>query len=924
MKTCKYSVRFTLAVLGVLIALTVSATAATPVYIFGCHDASGYPRIEAAEKTGWLTITKAIGHDPNDHSGDDFSLYSNRGHGVIVRLNNGYESDGTLPNSAYYSNFATRCANYVAATTGADIFIIGNEPNLPREWPGNVNGDPATGQPITSARYQTCYIQCYNAIKAVRSSAVVCPAPAGTWAPPYSGQGIEGFLDYWVNVLNGVGASKVDALIIHAYTHGCAPALVTDQTLMQPPYSSIYYNFQVYKNYMNAIPTAMRSLPVYITECDENVECADTGGGAPYHTWYNSNNGWVKAIYSEINTWNNTGGNQKIRCVCLYRYDDVGEGNWAFGFSGRSGVLADWAEAMANNYRWDTNPTTGTLSGNVKDGGGANVSGATVSTNTGGYTTTTDGSGNYTINNVTPGTYNVTASKTGYNSQTQNNKTVTAGQTTTVNFTITRQTGTISGTVKDTNNVAINGATVSTDTGGYATTTNSSGAYTLSGVATGTYSVSASKSGYLTQTNSNVTVTYNNTTTSNFSLPANTNPASLSNGSFEGGFTNGVANSWTQWITSGSPGFHDETGHIHGGSHAQNWISNSATHDAGIYQRMASGAGYTYTFSAWTWRLGTSSEYTYVGIDPTGGTNPTSGNIVWSGSQNSNNTWTQQSCSATSGSNGYITVFVRGYAQYPYSTMMSVVDDAALSYTGGSTGTISGDVKDSSNNPISGATVSTNTGGYTTTTAANGTYTLSNVAVGTYNVTASKSGYTPQTQNNVVVTQGNVTNCNFTLAAGNLASQDFEAMPTWSSSFDAGWGGAATWSIVSGGQSGNFLQASRTSQGSSSKVLVYTVPSNTNITLSVYMKCPSYSNSYWMECACKLGSQTASDFDGNAATWTYIKKFANDGTNGNGNTWTQYSVSLNTGSNTQISVGFKHGASGNNGPTVGWDTFRIN
>jgi hypothetical protein len=168
----------------------------------------------------------------------------------------------------------------------------------------------------------------------------------------------------------------------------------------------------------------------------------------------------------------------------------------------------------------------------------------------------------------------------------------------------------------------------------------------------------------------------------------------------------------------------------------------------------------------------------------------------------------------------------------------------------------------------------------------------------------------------------------FTLTPGSggggpIATENFESMPSWSSSFDASWGSAATWSIVSGGQSGNFLQASRSSQGSSAKVKVYSVPTNTNITVSVYMKCPSYSGTYWMECACKLGNYSAQDFDENGGTWTMIKKFSNDTTNGNGNVWTQYSVSLNTGSNTQLSVGYKLGSSGGAGPTVGWDTMVI-
>lgn len=155
-----------------------------------------------------------------------------------------------------------------------------------------------------------------------------------------------------------------------------------------------------------------------------------------------------------------------------------------------------------------------------------------------------------------------------------------------------------------------------------------------------------------------------------------------------------------------------------------------------------------------------------------------------------------------------------------------------------------------------------------------------------------------------------------------IVNENFETMPSWNSSFDAAWGSAATWTVVAGGQSGNFLQVARSTGGSSVKAKVYTVPASTNITISAYMKCPSFGSSYWMEFAYRLGSYTAQDFDQNPGNWTLIKKFSDTGANGNGNTWTQYSATINTGANTQVSIGYKLGSTGA-GPTVGWDTFKI-
>src|SRR5438045_6666149 len=53
-----------------------------------------------------------------------------------------------------------------------------------------------------------------------------------------------------------------------------------------------------------------------------------------------------------------------------------------------------------------------------------------------------------------------------------------------------------------------------------------------------------------------------------------------------------------------------------------------------------------------------------------------------------------------------------------------------------------------------------------------------------------------------------------------LLAEDFTTMPSWVSIYDASWGNAAAWSIVSGGQSGNCLQASRSGSGSSDRTLV--------------------------------------------------------------------------------------------------------
>ncbi|MEI6916560.1 MAG: hypothetical protein WCL39_15600, partial [Armatimonadota bacterium] len=339
---------------------------------------------------GWIVFTEGIGANPSDITGRDYTSWSNQGYSIIVRLNNSYGSGGTLPYEASYPNFATRCANYIKNSSGCRYWIIGNETNLPREWPGNVNGSATTGEPITATRYVSCYNKVYAAVKSVAPDAQLIPAPSGTWAQPYTTQGIPGFLDYWLAILNGIGSSKVDALALHAYTHGCNAADVFSDTKMTAPYQSIYYHFRVYKNYLTSLPTTFTTKPVFITECDQNVECADSQ--TPQRTWKNLNSGWVKNIYSEINTWNLNNA-QKIRCVAMFRWPAALEGQYTFGIEGQTQVIADFEQACAFGYKWSRSILTrspSTLTASVLQGNNAG-SQTFIVQNTG------DGTANYTI-----------------------------------------------------------------------------------------------------------------------------------------------------------------------------------------------------------------------------------------------------------------------------------------------------------------------------------------------------------------------------------------------------------------------------------------------------------------------------------------------------------------------------------------------
>ena len=312
--------------------------------LYGFHDPGGESIMADAGIFGWILFTEAIGSEPNDMSGKDFSQWANRGFGIMVRINNGYAPGGTIPHSSRYSDFAKRCANYVRNSTGAHIWIIGNEMNHPIERPGiRMEGDRLVnpGESITPSLYANCYRQCRAAIKAVpgREADQVIVGGVAPWNPStvYDGNPSGDWCKYLTDILTILGPTNCDGIAIHAYTHGSNPELIYNDYKMNPPFQNRQYNFRVYRDFMEAIPASMRSLPVYLTETDQD------------DAWFDANNGWVQRAYGEIDAWNKTQGTQKIRAVLLYRWPR--HDKWYI--DGKSGVISDFKQAMTFKYTWD-------------------------------------------------------------------------------------------------------------------------------------------------------------------------------------------------------------------------------------------------------------------------------------------------------------------------------------------------------------------------------------------------------------------------------------------------------------------------------------------------------------------------------------------------------------------------------------------
>jgi len=343
-----------------------------PDYLYGLHDPGGEHLMREAGCRGWILFTEAIGSDPNDASGGNYAAYAAEGFGVIVRLNNGYPQwnamgPGTIPPSSQYESFARRCGAFAGASQGAHIWIIGNEMNMAAERPGAYidtsrglavprgqtpsvrdlraalsifaprprGGSPIVdpGEVITPALYARCYTLCRNAIRSQpgHSDDLVLIGSVAPW-----NDNTGDWVQYQRDILMLLGPPGCDGVTIHTYTHGQEPALVHNDHTMDPPYDRYHYNFYAYRDLMAAIPAEMRHLPVYITETDQN--------GA----WSDQPEEWLRDAYAEIARWNRQPGNQQIRALILYRWQDHDQ----YSMVNKAGVHDALRKVMTGEHRW--------------------------------------------------------------------------------------------------------------------------------------------------------------------------------------------------------------------------------------------------------------------------------------------------------------------------------------------------------------------------------------------------------------------------------------------------------------------------------------------------------------------------------------------------------------------------------------------
>jgi PKD repeat protein len=281
------------------------------------------------------------------------------------------------------------------------------------------------------------------------------------------------------------------------------------------------------------------------------------------------------------------------------------------------------------------NVATGSIEGMVTDILSDPISGVMIATTPGGYTTTSNDSGRYWMDNLPAGAYSVSASKAGYATETATDVIINDGQTTHVDFLLEEaQSGSISGMVINSAGNPISEAMVQITPGDYMTTTVINGTFAISDVAPDIYTLQVTKAGYLQGIKSGVRVNAGETTMVDVVLtPVPVQPPVIDNPDFEadGGFF-GVAGGWTafggnKWESVWDP----ERIFTQG-------VADIAPQDVGgVYQNIAvtPGARYRITVYAKT----THPDYqVVVAVDPAGGVDP---NAAISGTSSTSATWTE-------------------------------------------------------------------------------------------------------------------------------------------------------------------------------------------------------------------------------------------------------------------------------------------
>jgi hypothetical protein len=343
--------------LGTLMSSSIAISQETP-HLIGIHD-DDFPSVNewisrGPGGTAWITATEALGHDPTNMSGKTYQAPA--GSTIIARLNNGYNPDGTLPLKEHYADFAQRCANFVANSSGCDIWLIANETNLGVEWPRR-NGVP---EAITPEDYAEAFKLAYNAIKAVRPDHKVLVQSIAPWAGPYSFPG-EVQPDNWVDyqwkmmraITSGPDAVMPDGITLHINSRTYDVSSVSFGQRITAGGLPLEFSWGVHRDWIQwGIPRELWHLPLYATESNGRTYWSGIDWPEPGMPAYQT--GWLQAVYTSVNDWNQAAaqfGMPIYRCVNMYRWCNC-DGHTINAAPNKAQILADVEASAALGFTW--------------------------------------------------------------------------------------------------------------------------------------------------------------------------------------------------------------------------------------------------------------------------------------------------------------------------------------------------------------------------------------------------------------------------------------------------------------------------------------------------------------------------------------------------------------------------------------------
>jgi len=285
--------------------------------IYGVHEG---PLDWLSDVAGWVVLTVHAWQVDRVNA----RAITDAGHVPIVRLNNGYWPEGTLPHMGKYEAFADRLGLIAGNSPDVHHWIVGNEPNHEQEWPDGVS--------IYPEQYAACFLMCYAAIKQAHPDHLVLAAPIA----PYNAETGDCLIYLGRVAQRLASAGAVDGWAIHAYTRAHDSALITREEIV----NGWQWHFRTYRDQAAVLGKHALDVPLFLTELN------------PTDGWQNVDNGYIGEALCEIDAWNQANPRQVIRACCAFRWHDPSRPEWTI--RDKSGVVADYCRAADVGYVWDT------------------------------------------------------------------------------------------------------------------------------------------------------------------------------------------------------------------------------------------------------------------------------------------------------------------------------------------------------------------------------------------------------------------------------------------------------------------------------------------------------------------------------------------------------------------------------------------